>query len=286
MLITEPHAGVAPIQRFIDQAHGTLDINTYLATDDRLLASIAAAVRRGVTVHILIDRKPYGGRPAGEVARLRATGAQVQFAPARFTGRYRYDHAKYMVDGPRIEVGSANLTASAFARNREYLWIGTDASAARALRTVFQADWTNRRAGDSLRRWLVLSPHATNTLVAVLRQPGPVCVESEELGEDRQILAALRAKGAQIDMVLPASLSSYDKRVARALGRSGVRIRYLRSPYMHAKLIAGSSEAFIGSQNFSWTSLNRNREVGLLLGRSDAYRLRTQCQQDWRHAQP
>ncbi len=286
MLIIEPHAGVAPVQQFIAQARGVLDINTYLATDDRLLASIASAVRRGVKVRILVDSKPYGGRPAGEVARLRATGAQVRFAPPRFTGRYRYDHAKYMVDGSWIEIGSANLTESAFTRNREYLWMGADAPVARALRAVFQADWTHGRAGASPRQWLVLSPYATNTLVAVLQQPGPVCVESEELGKDRPILEALRAKGAQVDMVLPVSLSAYDKRVAHGLSRSGVKIRYLRSPYMHAKLIVGQKEAFIGSQNFSWTSLNRNREVGLLLGPADARRLRIQCQRDWRHAHP
>ena len=53
---------------------------------------------------------------------------------------------------------------------------------------------------------------------------------------------------------------------------------------MHAKLIVGDRFAFLGSENFSWASLNRNREIGILLGPPDARRLRDQCARDWRAA--
>ena len=112
-LYIEPHAGVGPVIAFIQQARGTLDINAYLATDRRIIQAIAQDVRRGIRVRILIDRRHYGGRPHGEIARLRATGAQVRYAPARFTQRYVFDHAKYMVSGSSFELGTANLTWSA-----------------------------------------------------------------------------------------------------------------------------------------------------------------------------
>ncbi len=280
MLWIEPHAGPAPILSFIAQAQTTLDINDYLVTDRTVIRAIAQAVRRGVRVRVLIDRKPYGGRPAHERARLQATGAQVRFAPPRFTGRYRFDHAKYMVSGSAVEIGSANLTYAAFRKNREYLWTATQPVVAQALRTVFRADWRDRPAGPFPRQALILSPGATPMIAGIIDQPGPVCMESEEIGRDRPILAALRRKGSGVTLVLPAKIKARVRPLTRSLARAGVHIRWLRQPYLHAKLIGGPTRAFIGSQNLSWTSLNRNREVGVLLGARDALRLYQQCQRD------
>lgn len=281
ILYIEPRAGVGPIIAFIQQARGTLDINAYLATDRRVIQAITRDVRRGIRVRIVIDRRPYGGRPRGEMARLRATGAQVRFAPARFTGRYRFDHAKYMVSGRRAEIGTANLTWSAFHKNREYLYVADRSAVANALQAVFMADWHNRSTGNALRQTLVLSPGATSALVTAIRQSGAVCIESEELGKDRAILAALRAKGARARILLPTTVSRYDRHIGQGLAADGVRVRYLVIPYLHAKLIAGRTEAFLGSENFTWTSLNRNREVGILLGKPAAARLDRQCLRDW-----
>lgn len=284
MLITEPQAGPRPFVQFIAQARKTLDINMYLFTDGALIRAVRAAVARGVRVRIILDRQPYGGRPRGEVHALRGTGAQVHFAPQRFTGRYRFDHAKYMVSGSAVTIGSANFTWSAFSRNREYDWVSDQPAVAHALRRVFRADWAGHRAGAVPRQNLVLSPGATQDILAAISQPGAVCIESEEIGNDRPILAALRRKGRLAQVVLPSTLSRYDKRFARALSAAGVRVRLLVSPYVHAKLIAGSQEAFVGSENFSWTSLHRNRELGIFLGQPDAQHLWAQCERDWSRA--
>lgn len=281
MLFIEPHAGVAPVVRFIRDAQTRLDINTYLLTDRVVLAAVRSAVRRGVRVRIIIARHPYGRRPHGEMARLRATGAAVRYAPPRFTGRYVFDHAKYMVAGHNGEIGTANMTWSAFHRNREYLWVGRDPRIAQALRAVFQADWSRRRAGDGPRQVLVLAPGAAAALVRALQAPGHVCIESEEIGRDRPVLAALRAKGGSADLLLPTRLSPYDRRVAQTVAAFGVHVRFLARPYLHAKLIAGPDRAFIGSENLSPTSLDRNREVGIVVRGAGAHRLWDQCRRDF-----
>jgi len=50
---------------------------------------------------------------------------------------------------------------------------------------------------------------------------------------------------------------------------------------MHAKMIVGNSMAFIGSENFTQTSLEANREMGLLLNGSNLGKLRAQFNADW-----
>jgi phosphatidylserine/phosphatidylglycerophosphate/cardiolipin synthase-like enzyme len=53
---------------------------------------------------------------------------------------------------------------------------------------------------------------------------------------------------------------------------------------MHAKIIVGGTEAFVGSENFSQTSLDLNREMGLLLNGRDIRELQTQFNKDWARA--
>ena len=52
---------------------------------------------------------------------------------------------------------------------------------------------------------------------------------------------------------------------------------------MHAKMIVGNALAFVGSENFTQTSLE-NREMGVLLNGSDLAKLQAQFNRDWARA--
>jgi phosphatidylserine/phosphatidylglycerophosphate/cardiolipin synthase-like enzyme len=53
---------------------------------------------------------------------------------------------------------------------------------------------------------------------------------------------------------------------AEVLRAEGVEVRFLSVLENHAKLVvADERAAFVGSENFSWTSLTRNREIGVVL---------------------
>jgi len=50
-------------------------------------------------------------------------------------------------------------------------------------------------------------------------------------------------------------------------------------------LICAAHEAFIGSENFSYSSLSENREVGVILHRAAEIRqLQAQFMHDWSHS--
>lgn len=294
MIYVEPHAGVQPVVQLIRAARRSVDINAYLLDDRRVLDAIRADTRRGVRVRVVMPSRPYGVSPATvqrEYRNLAGAGAEARWAPARFTHRFAYDHAKYIVDdGGRggVMIGTANLTWSAFHSNREYLWIGRDRAVGQALETVFQADWNNRRAGAAARAAasLVVSPGGERALLKVLGQPGAVDVESEEFGFVPRIRNALERKGRLASILVPDDLNRYDRGNLAPLRRDGVNVRHLARPHLHAKMIVGDRLAFIGSQNISWTSLNHNREIGIILRGRAATALKAQFDRDWRAAAP
>ncbi|MGK9452804.1 phospholipase D-like domain-containing protein [Acidithiobacillus caldus] len=289
-LYIEPNAGQAPILQVIDSAHRQLDIGVYYLSDRQILAAVRDAVHRGVDVRIMVEPKPYGMKPwqvRKEVRAIEATGAHFRYVPSRFVsgdGAYRFYHAKYCVNGHEAEIGTANFDWSAFHKNREYLYDTTNPTIVRAVQAVFDADWNRQHAPAWTHRVLVLSPDTSAAqLLRVIEQPGAIDVESEELGPYRPILDALAAKGKDLRMILPATISAEDRRDVAFLEQHGCQVRLMpKKPiYLHAKMIVGNHLAFIGSENFTQTSLEDNREMGLWLNGSDLARLRAQFDRDW-----
>ncbi|MEJ2654990.1 MAG: phospholipase D-like domain-containing protein [Acidihalobacter sp.] len=123
-------------------------------------------------------------------------------------------------------------------------------------------------------------------ILKVLDQPGAVDLESEEFGFVPRISNALERKGRLANIIVPRTISHYDLGNLAPLRRDGVNVRFIRHPRMHAKMTVGDRLAFIGSQNISWTSLNHNREIGIILHGQAIDTLRAQFNRDWRKASP
>ena len=293
MLYIEPHAGPAPIIQVIQSARHEIDAGVYYLSDRPILSALKAAEARGVDVRIIIEGKPYGMKPwqvRKEEKAIEATGAALKLAPYRFESHgdhYAFQHSKYLCNGHECEIGTANFDWSAFHRNREYLYVTSNPAVVRAANAVFHADWKNQRAPAFAHKVLVLSPRTSAAqLLQVIEQPGAIDVESEELGPYAPILDALAAKGHDLRMILPASINAEDRRDVEFLRSHGCHVRLMpkRPIYMHAKTIVGGQRAFIGSENFTPTSLEKNREMGLLLNGSDIGTLHAQFNRDWARA--
>jgi cardiolipin synthase len=290
MLYVEPNATVAPVVAFIEAAETQLLINNYYIDDAHILQAISGDVHRGVKVCVVVAGNPYrlSQNVSREAAALQQAGAVVKFAPSQFEsawGHRSFDHAKYAVAANEALIGTANWDRSAFSRNREYIYISSDPVLLQSLTSIFAADFNGSEAADmsSIDPDLVISPGSESQLAAAIRQPGAVGVETEELGTDRGILEALEAKGADADVII--LTKGARARVLGALQDAGVNVRILDEPYMHAKMVVGQQVGFIGSENFTVTSLDYNREIGILLyDQSELQTLLAVFQQDWASA--
>ena len=88
--------------------------------------------------------------------------------------------------------------------------------------------------------------------------------------ENALVKAAKR--GVEVQVCGENESGEYDSAYTK-LARAGIRISYYSSPagfYIHGKVVEadyGTARAkiFIGSENFSGTSLNQNRELGLII---------------------
>lgn len=285
MIYLYPGPGPTPAVSLIVNAHYEVRLNTYELTSQPIERALAAAAKRGIKVYVMLDRSPYYGRRIlrREEAWCQSATVTCKLSPPRF----RFDHAKYLIADRAVWIGTMNFTYYGFHRNRETAYVTDSRPVVKAAGEVFDADWRGKQAGPDPRKSLVLSPGSAATLLHLVQSAtGPVKIESEELGYMGKLSLALAKLGSRLHFILPVRLSRTDHRQACRLVIAGARVRVLANPYPHIKLIITRHVVFLGSENLSYTSLWKNREMGVLLSSRIAGSLLSAFNSDWHTAHP
>lgn len=208
------------VRALIASAHHTLDICTYVLSDDRtgatLARDLAERARAGVRVRLLVDGigSVRGGRSHDAV--LQAAGVEVlRFMPALHrprSGRTNLrNHRKLVVaDGLRLWAGGRNLADEYFiGQGGEAPWVDLSFTAHGALATqamaLFEGDW--RLAAGRVRQ--------PRTSYAERARRYDLLLRNRAIGEDDRL--ALQSTAAQAEQdaaaqALPAGFS-----IARAI---------------------------------------------------------------------
>jgi phosphatidylserine/phosphatidylglycerophosphate/cardiolipin synthase-like enzyme len=261
----EPGDGRAPLLDEIRAARRSIDLEVYIITDEVILRALEEAQQRGVNVRVILEEQPFGGGGGQEeiFARLEGTGIAVRWGNPVF----RFTHIKMMVvDDAVAMIMNQNLTLSAFTSNREFGVVTNRPDAVRAAAAIFAADWTRGPEPDP--GPLVVSPtNARGQLLALVDGSRVSLDLYAEVLRDPEMLDALgdaARRGVRVRVIVSPSADFAAE--MEALAASGVDIRLSSSLYIHAKLIvADDKRAFVGSQNLSATSLDQNRELGIVV---------------------
>ncbi|MBI4099960.1 hypothetical protein HY440_03035 [Candidatus Microgenomates bacterium] len=283
-LFVEPDDGRQPLLDVINSAQKEILLEDYLLSDPDVELYLSQAESRGVEVKVLLEEHPFGGSGLSPVAKaqLTAAGAEVRWANPSFT----FTHEKtIIIDGRIVCILNMNLTKTAFTKNREYNSCDENPTDVTEAANIFKADW-DRTGFTPTTTNLVISPEtARGKLTALLAgATKSIDIEMEVLEDDQIIdLLAQRAATMPVRIILP-PLSKVDAN-KKALDR--LKAKTLGSPYVHAKLIVVDGErVYLGSVNLSAQSLDKNRELGILISQNDIVeRINQVFSTDWANAQ-
>jgi phosphatidylserine/phosphatidylglycerophosphate/cardiolipin synthase-like enzyme len=265
-LITEPTAGIAPIDGLLRSPRHTLDLTMYELVDTTAEQILAADAASGVRVRVILDGDEERSSNEAAYAYLSGHGVEVAWSsPA-----YEATHEKAMViDGAIAVIMTLNLTSRYYAQDRDVAIVDRDPVDVAAVEQVFAADLTGAAVtpsgGDDL-VWSPGSEPALEELIAGARSS--LLVENEEMSAPGIIaaLATAARRGVDVRVVMTAD-SEWDGAFDQLSG-AGVQVSTYDEDaplYIHAKVVvADGARAFVGSENFSDASLDRNRELGLI----------------------
>jgi cardiolipin synthase A/B len=271
-LVVEPGAGFSSVYNLINGAKRSIDVTMYEFSDTTAEHDLAAAAKRGVHVHVILDRRERSENSAA-YSYFGSHAVKVTWSSAK----YRYTHQKTLVvDGSEAVIMTANLTSRYYTTSRDFLVVDTNRADVAAITAVFNADFTHTavRPGDGSD--LAWSPtDSQGKLLSLINgATSSLRIYSEEMGDTTVENALIRAakRGVDVQVCGENESGEYDSAYSR-LARAGIHISYYNSPtgfYIHGKVIEADygtahAKVFIGSENFSKTSLNDNRELGLII---------------------
>lgn len=265
---TEPASGYGFLDSAIASAQHGIEMSMYELSDATIERELVARAGAGVDVRVLLNAD-YGGtrHNADSYALLHASKVHVEWAPAN-----QIFHAKYLViDGRVAYIGTGNMETIYYSSTRDFWVEDTRVNDVGAVQRTFNADFAHSYATTQA-GGLVWSPGSTSALVSLINSAKrSLLIENEEMNSST-VEAALRTaahRGVSVRVVMTKS-SSWTAALD-SLARNGVHIRLLSSSqvYIHAKAICvdcvgGVGRVFIGSENFSTSSLSYNRELGVI----------------------
>jgi cardiolipin synthase len=266
-LITEPQAGIAPILSAIRGARHQVDLVMYEDSDAQVDSALADDVRRGVNVRVLLNGGYYGAGSAQNMAAdayLKAHQVPVRWTPSYFA----LTHQKTLIVDGRAYILTFNFTPEYYASSRDFGVLDTIPADDAAIVTTFNADWNATRITAPTGHDLVWSPGSQGPQVNLINAAhGSLDVYNEEMDsppiETALERAARRGVDVRITMTADASWDSAFTQLAKA----GVHIHLYAadaSLYIHAKMILTPTQVVLGSENFSTSSLDANRELGVI----------------------
>ena len=287
-LIIEPAEGTAPLLDVIQGAAKSIDLVMYELEDTRIENALIQAKNRGVIVRVILNEGRYGAQPSASSAAaygyLQSAGISVHWAPSYFA----LTHQKTLVvDGNQAIIMTFNLTPQYYSADRDFGIVDQDQNDVIAIEAAFNDDWQGIKdtaaGGDDL----VWSPGADTAILSIINNSRQsLFIENEEMSDTAVVNALISAaqRGVIVEVVMTYSSDWTDN--FKKLAEAGVGIRTYAADaalYIHAKLIVSDgTAAFVGSQNFSVSSLNDNRELGIILHDSNLLdSLSTTFHNDW-----
>lgn len=272
----------ARIGALIDGAQHTLDIQMYLWTVQSLANKVVAAKNRGVAVRIILDPDEAGNNNVEPIF----TSGGVTWKNSSML--YTFSHAKYMlIDRETAVIMSMNFNVDAMRSERNYGIVDRDPEDVADVEAIFEQDWAmaNGQApkpADLTCTRLVVSP--TNSKARLLDHINSaqttLDVELMYISEDaiRMAIGAAKSRGVAVRAILE---DPNDESIPYLQGL-GIPVRIADTFYLHSKLIIADEVAFVGSENMSFTSLTKNREVGALVFEPAPFQtIKSQFDTDW-----
>jgi len=273
-LFVEPTAGLSPIYSLLSSGAGagdTVDMTMYELSDTRVVTLLCSDHRAGASVSVLLDKAYHGGSyNQNDASALSSCGVNVHWASTSVIF-----HQKTITvvtsAGAKSLIMSMNLTSRYYSTTRDYVIEDSKKGDTSAILAAFNGDIASgvpqsASAGTDL----IWSPGSQGGLVSLINEAASgstLLVENEELSASG-IISALESdarRGVHVDLCL--QKTNIEAQTVSSLEGAGVAVHLSDTSnlYIHAKAISvNNSTVYVGSINFSTTSMNENRELGIV----------------------
>jgi phosphatidylserine/phosphatidylglycerophosphate/cardiolipin synthase-like enzyme len=282
-LIVQPGDSFFPIVDAIDAATTSIKMTIFRMNDPIVREAMTYAVSRGVSVQALVAPASKGWtkknkRLSEELAKV---GIEVRVPRARKEKIKRYHYKIMTIDNETSLILTFNPTQKNLHYARDFGLLIKDEEIATELSRLFDSDWLGEVYKPSELPLAISPNNSRQKMIELLNSAERTIRILDAKVEDQQAIGLLLRKasvGCNIKII--SEDTSYDEVVPN------YHVRKLARYKLHAKcIVVDGSRFFIGSQNLRPVSLDRRREVGMIVeDDAMARKIERVFDEDWDHA--
>ncbi len=282
-LIIQPGDSFFPIVDAIDNAKHTIKMTIFRMDDPIVRDALMAAVARGVNVQALVARESKGWIKKNKklAESLSKIGVSVRTPRSNNRKIKRFHYKMMTVDDVVSLILTFNPTQKNLHYARDFGILIRDHDITDELNRLFDADWHNKpyKPGNVP---LVISPHnSRKRLIDLVNSARQTIRIMDAKLQDSEVMGLLLRKAAAGCNVQVISRDDFYDEVVPNL-----HVRKLARFKLHAKcIVVDRQRFFVGSQNLRRVSLDRRREVGIIIDDpAMAGRIERVFNEDWMNA--
>jgi len=233
---------------YVKAAKKAVYMEVYVFTYRPLADALVDIARRGVEVYVVLSARVYGGVP--QQARDIAAYLEQNGVKVVWNNDFPNVHTKlYVIDNETVIIGNINPTRSGFHRNKGVMLVVRNTTLARQLATIILNDFHRRYPRYNFPGVLVSPVNSQEGLEWILTQKGDLYIAMEQIYMDSGFVPYIL---------------QYPKYFA-VVARTDADIKAVIDQDLVAKIIVVGPYLYVGSINIGYYSIQRNREVGLLI---------------------
>lgn len=289
VLFILPEEKEASILKEIEKAQKSIDLEMYLLSNKKIIQALKDAKKRGVEIRIILEKNPYNLEWFNKkiFKELKEIGIQTQWSNSEFS----LTHSKFMViDNQMAIIMTCNFTYSGFNSSRDFGLINFDSKDVAEIKKLFEADWQNELFFSS-RQNLIISPiNSRAKLESLIKNAkSEILIATEIMGDQKiqNFLNDAQKRGVLVKILLAdIKEGEINRNAGKYFQAQNIPVKYLRKPFLHAKIMMVDNKIlYLGSINFSASSMDENRELGILLTNKNLIQqAREVFEKDWNNS--
>jgi len=248
-------------------------IEMYMFTEnDRFRKALLKAKEAGVDIKIILEKNPYKAPWINNKTYNFFKKHNIDVVWSN-SNNYALNHTKLFLIDNEVIISTWNLTYSTFVFNRDFFLFIRDDWFVKKITQIFLNDYKGKKYviyDDNL----VLSPFYAKEKFEKLfnssKKSLKMYFQYLDFRELEDLLIKKAWEGIKINIIVSKKYFNDHKEKINFLKRKKINIKYLDKIKMHAKAILVDDKVlFIWSQNFSKYSLEKNRELWIILNNKD-----------------
>ncbi len=255
------------IVELINNAENEIFLEVYMLTEKRIQESLIKAHNRWIELKIILEKDPYMAYSINDKAYNKLQKAWIDIIWSS-KSNYSFNHSKILIIDDLSIISTGNFSYSTFTKNRDFFIFTEDLNTKNKLKENFYNDYNSTKI-NIFDNNLIFSPNSSRIKFEKLFDEAERDIKMyfQYLKDDElvnKLINIKKEKNISIEIIIPNTATEDENTIK--LKNAWINILVLPKYKMHAKaILVDEKYLFIWSINFSTYSIDRNREIWILI---------------------